>query len=63
MSPYTKLTETTGPGLGGKKPSWGKGDLKYNKFKKRRRRMKRQRNTTQMKQQTTTQKSKEMKRK
>ena len=35
-----KLTQTTGPTLGGKKPkgrknsSLGKGDLKHNKFKK-----------------------------
>ena len=52
-----KLTQTTGPTLGGKKPKErnnstlypGKGDLKHNKLKKK---MKRQRNTTQMKEQT-----------
>ena len=43
ISPYTKLTQTTGPTLGGQNQkeeriqpcSLGKGDLKHNKFKKR----------------------------
>ena len=41
MSPYTGLTKTTGPTLGGQKPKGrknstlkpGKGDLKHNKLK------------------------------
>ena len=49
-----KLTQTSGPNLGGKKTKRrknstlkpGKGDLQHNKLKKI---MKRQRNTTQMK--------------
>ena len=52
-----KLTQTTGPNLGGQKPkgrknstlNLGKGDLKHNKLKKI---MKKQRNATQMKEQT-----------
>ena len=42
ISPYTKLTQITGPTLGGQKPKGrknstlkpGKGDLKHNKFLK-----------------------------
>ena len=55
ISPYTKLTQTTGPTLGGQKPkgrknsSLGREDLRHYQLKKR---MKRQRNTTQMKEQT-----------
>ena len=54
-----KLTQTTGPNLGGQKPKGrkkikpqclGKGDLKSNKLKHNG--IKRQRNTTQMKEQT-----------
>ena len=53
-----KLTDTTGPTLGGQKQKGrknstqkpGKGDLNHNKFKKKI--MKRQRNTAQMKEQT-----------
>ena len=56
ISPYTKLTQTTGPTLEGRNHkekriqplSLGKGDLKYNKLKKK----KRQRNTAQKKEQT-----------
>jgi len=52
-----KLTQTTGPTLGGQNQkeeriqpwSLGKGDLKHNKFKKK---MKKQRNTAQMKEKT-----------
>ena len=57
ISPYTKLTQTTRPTLGGQKPKGrknstlkpGKGDLKHNKLKKK---MKRQRNITHTKEQT-----------
>jgi len=43
ISPYMKLTQTTGPTLGGQKPKGrknsalkpGKRDLKHNKFKKK----------------------------
>jgi len=43
ISPYRKLTQTTGPTLGEQKPKGrknstlklGKGDLKHNKFKKK----------------------------
>ena len=53
-----KLTQTSGPNLGGKKTKRrknstlkpGKGDLKHKKLKKEKL-MKRQRNTTQMRQQ------------
>ena len=61
ISPYKKLTQTTGPALEGQKPkgrknSTGKGDLKHNKFKYMyvciyMYIMKRQRNITQMKEQ------------
>ena len=56
-----KLTQTTGPTLGGQKPKGRKNStLKPGKrrpqtqllFKKERKKMKRQRNTTQMKEQT-----------
>ena len=57
ISPYTKLTQTTGPTLGGQKPKGRKNST----LKPRKRRfqteivknniMKRQRNTTQMKEQ------------
>ena len=58
ISPYMKLTQTTGPTLEGRNQkeeriqpwSLGKGDLKHNQLRKQI--MKRQRNTTQMKEQT-----------
>ena len=58
ISPYTKLTQTTEPTLGGQKPKGrknstlkaAKGDLKHN-VKKYIHIMKSQRNTTQMKEQ------------
>ena len=64
ISLYVKLTQTTGPILGGQKPkrkkefnlkAWEKETSNTISFKKI---MKRQRNTTQMKEQTETQKSK-----
>ena len=67
-SPYRKLTQTTGPNLGGQKPKGRKNSTlkprkKRPETQKLKKKMKRERNTAQMKEKSRNTESKWMKRK